>query len=249
MELVTIERFESASQARIAMNALLDAGIRATVVDENAGSTLWHVGTALGGVKLQVAASDAERAMQILRDGRRYEAIARPTRDWTCRACGEEIEREFAVCWNCGAAHDGTADPSFAHAVDRDEDEEEPDEPEVMERDSDESLATDTANPYASPAASSQPQPPTPVGEPPAPNETDVLLQRAWRASIVGWLFVVFFAFLNIYSVFLLLKSLGANEQLSSRQTKRFYWTLLVNLLAFVAFVAFLVNVMPRAER
>lgn len=25
---------------------------------------------------------------------------------WTCGGCGESIEPQFAVCWNCGHAHD-----------------------------------------------------------------------------------------------------------------------------------------------
>jgi len=25
---------------------------------------------------------------------------------WQCRRCGEEIEGQFAVCWNCGGPHE-----------------------------------------------------------------------------------------------------------------------------------------------
>ena len=28
---------------------------------------------------------------------------------WTCAKCGEEVEEDFEVCWNCGAAKDGGA--------------------------------------------------------------------------------------------------------------------------------------------
>jgi hypothetical protein len=30
---------------------------------------------------------------------------------WTCRGCGESVERQFAACWNCGADDAGTATP------------------------------------------------------------------------------------------------------------------------------------------
>jgi hypothetical protein len=30
---------------------------------------------------------------------------------WVCASCGEQVEEQFAACWNCGAAHDG-APPS-----------------------------------------------------------------------------------------------------------------------------------------
>jgi len=29
---------------------------------------------------------------------------------WRCERCGESIEGQFAICWNCGAAHAGGAD-------------------------------------------------------------------------------------------------------------------------------------------
>jgi hypothetical protein len=29
---------------------------------------------------------------------------------WRCSGCGESIEGQFALCWNCGAAHAGGGD-------------------------------------------------------------------------------------------------------------------------------------------
>jgi uncharacterized protein YbjQ (UPF0145 family) len=39
---------------------------------------------------------------------------------WTCPKCGESVEDEFEVCWNCGTGKDGTEDPSFQRAEDVD---------------------------------------------------------------------------------------------------------------------------------
>ncbi len=32
-----------------------------------------------------------------------------PVQDWDCPACGERIEGQFAVCWNCGSMAGGAA--------------------------------------------------------------------------------------------------------------------------------------------
>jgi hypothetical protein len=37
---------------------------------------------------------------------------------WQCVTCGEKIERNFDVCWNCGTARDGTEDPEFVKLLD-----------------------------------------------------------------------------------------------------------------------------------
>lgn len=42
------------------------------------------------------------------------------SRPWTCVKCGEQIEANFDLCWNCGTSRDGTEDPEFAHVKDVD---------------------------------------------------------------------------------------------------------------------------------
>ena len=44
---------------------------------------------------------DYDRARQLI-DG--ATADDHPGSSWTCPACGEEIEGQFAACWNCGKA-------------------------------------------------------------------------------------------------------------------------------------------------
>ncbi|MDJ0759539.1 MAG: DUF2007 domain-containing protein [Woeseiaceae bacterium] len=44
---------------------------------------------------------DYDRAKQLIDDSIADES---PASGWRCKACGEDNERQFAVCWNCGAA-------------------------------------------------------------------------------------------------------------------------------------------------
>ena len=37
---------------------------------------------------------------------------------WQCSKCGEEVEEDFDVCWQCGTDREGVEDPSFVTADD-----------------------------------------------------------------------------------------------------------------------------------
>lgn len=65
-DLVELARFPSSAEACIARGQLECEGIRAELAGEAAASWLWHVGTAIGGVRLLVSREDADRAMDIL---------------------------------------------------------------------------------------------------------------------------------------------------------------------------------------
>jgi hypothetical protein len=64
-DLVTVATFTTAIDAHLRKNLLEGEGIRAFLADELTGDRLLG-GAAYGGVKLQVAQPDAERARQIL---------------------------------------------------------------------------------------------------------------------------------------------------------------------------------------
>jgi Putative prokaryotic signal transducing protein len=49
--------------------------------------------------ELRVAARWAPEARELISAA---EAPVVDAADWTCPACGEYVERQFAVCWNCG---------------------------------------------------------------------------------------------------------------------------------------------------
>lgn len=103
-DLATIQRFGTPQEAHLARSVLDAAGIEACVTDESAATWLWHVGTALGGTRVQVAAHDAERARQVLQQAESPGA-ERAHHDWQCPRCGAEVDAGFDVCWSCESPH------------------------------------------------------------------------------------------------------------------------------------------------
>jgi len=67
-ELVTIAKFLSLGEAKLAQGKLLSAAISAFVCDENMHAMNWHMGMALGGIRLQVPDSQVVRALEVLED-------------------------------------------------------------------------------------------------------------------------------------------------------------------------------------
>ncbi|NJN47327.1 MAG: DUF2007 domain-containing protein [Candidatus Competibacteraceae bacterium] len=64
--MVTIARFDFLPQAAIARGRLLAEGIDCRLADQHLVQTDWLYSIAVGGIKLQVEAQDAERAQVIL---------------------------------------------------------------------------------------------------------------------------------------------------------------------------------------
>lgn len=64
--LVTVAGFNTAAEAHILRGRLEEEGIRATVADEDTVNMAWHLGQAVGGVKVQVAAEDTDRARAVI---------------------------------------------------------------------------------------------------------------------------------------------------------------------------------------
>ena len=67
-ELVTITKFLSLGEAKLAQGKLVSVGITAFVCDENMHAMNWHMGMALGGIRLQVPDSQVVRALEVLED-------------------------------------------------------------------------------------------------------------------------------------------------------------------------------------
>ena len=63
---ITVETYMNPMQAHMAKNHLEAAGIRGVLADEHAVSNFWQLSNAIGGIKLQVAESDLERAEEVL---------------------------------------------------------------------------------------------------------------------------------------------------------------------------------------
>ncbi|MBX9578845.1 MAG: DUF2007 domain-containing protein [Gemmataceae bacterium] len=64
--LVMIATFDQPARARLAANALAEAGVQAAVADESLVAMDWLLSGAVGGVKVQVWEEDADRAVGVL---------------------------------------------------------------------------------------------------------------------------------------------------------------------------------------
>lgn len=64
--LITLATYWSSFEANLAKNDLESAGIRAFLADDKLVGMMWHLTSAVWGIKLQVEDCDAERALAIL---------------------------------------------------------------------------------------------------------------------------------------------------------------------------------------
>jgi Putative prokaryotic signal transducing protein len=65
-ELVTIAKFFSLGEAKLAQGKLSSEGISAFLCDEHTHAINWHMGAAFGGIRLQVPDSQLVRALEVL---------------------------------------------------------------------------------------------------------------------------------------------------------------------------------------
>jgi hypothetical protein len=82
-------------------NALENAGIRAIVRGEY-GAFMVGAGTGIDAWN-ELWIADADRTTEAIRlfQTQTDEGEAAVRTPWTCASCGEELEGQFAVCWNC----------------------------------------------------------------------------------------------------------------------------------------------------
>jgi len=65
-ELVTIAKFFTLGEAKVAQGRLSSEGISVFICDEHVHAIIWHMGAAFGGIRLQVPDSQVVRALEIL---------------------------------------------------------------------------------------------------------------------------------------------------------------------------------------
>ena len=65
-QLVTIAKFYSLGEAKLAQGKLSSEGISVFVCDEHMHAINWHMGAAFGGIRVQVPDSQVVRALEIL---------------------------------------------------------------------------------------------------------------------------------------------------------------------------------------
>lgn len=114
-ELKTVATYTTPIEADMARNRLEASGIRAFLGDDQTVGWLWHLGTALSGVKVLVAERDLPRAREILQsvEASRGQGRVLP---WSCPKCGAEVDGEMDICWACGTTADGLEDAEFQDA-------------------------------------------------------------------------------------------------------------------------------------
>ncbi len=86
-ELVTVRVFTNVPEAQVACTALVAAGLEASLRDEHVISMQWLYSNAVGGVKLQVPAEQAEEARALLDTAAVVEAPTPTTDDDACQEC------------------------------------------------------------------------------------------------------------------------------------------------------------------
>lgn len=93
-ELVTVEAYSTPTEAEVDRTFLEREGVRAYIADAEILAMDWLLGAAVGGVKLQVATADAQRARQLL-DNLRTERRAAESQladiEFECEDCNELI--------------------------------------------------------------------------------------------------------------------------------------------------------------
>ncbi len=208
-KMVTIASFENTAEAHAAKNCLESEGIAAIVTDESVGSWLGYMGSAIGGIKLQVAQADLERAREVLSS--EIAGDGAPAEPWRCLRCQEIVDAGFEICWSCGGEREEFRDPSF------DPNESSNDGPvEASVNDDDvsniappvgrDALIDGQPNPYY---AGSLPAVSQAVGRDAvqaASEEAEAMAIRAWRAAILGVFICPMALLVNVYSVWLLVR-------------------------------------------
>ena len=94
-----------APQAHFLRNMLADEGITAQVVG---GTISSHLGLPAGvesAPAVLVHRSDEKRARELLAEWEQEQLQPRrddePPETWKCSACGELVDADFELCWNC----------------------------------------------------------------------------------------------------------------------------------------------------
>jgi predicted nucleic acid-binding Zn ribbon protein len=110
-QLITVETYQFLPQAQAAKLQLEGHDIRVFLADAETVNMDWLLGNAIGNIKLQVPADQAERALSLL-DDMREKASQRSDREKDethseCLVCGAEIPEDQSRCPSCGWSYAG----------------------------------------------------------------------------------------------------------------------------------------------
>jgi hypothetical protein len=203
LNLRTLATFATPEEANLFKSVLETRNILSVLEGEQTVGLLWHLGNAIGGIKLQVAETDWDAASAVLAETHHARGPA-----WKCPKCGADVDATFDLCWKCGvdrqgqgsngpwdgvpAARPGAGDNStIGPAGDGDlpDEDDEPDESDTVL------------------------------------NSAEEVVARAWRAAILGILLPL--GIISVYS--LLLLATVMKEELSPKATRRFTVSLAID--------------------
>jgi Putative prokaryotic signal transducing protein len=212
-KLVTVATFSTPFEARVAKNRLEAEGIPVFLGDEESVGNLWHLGFALGGVKLQVSDDYIQRAMELLTTPPLEEEIEAESdagespadseaiqAAWTCPQCGNQVTADQGFCTVCGSAGD------------------EADEDTITRPRNDSSEMTED------------------VPDLPIPSLGDDIAFRAMKAAAFGLLFFP----LIFYSSWLLFRLLTFPGELSPQGTRHMLIALVLDFVGLLVVLPFL---------
>lgn len=226
-DLAQIASYASAVEADQMRAVLEEHGVTAFVDGAAAQTALSYVGSALGGVKLLVRATDAEKAIAIIDMLGGSSDLA--SGEWFCGECEEIVDAGFDVCWSCGKARSDVERPlpAFAAAHQAEAVSELDHHAKI---DAVDETDEDRLNPYASPRDNTPP-PKIAADEDVLINpEAEAILLRAWRASVIG--LMLFPLITHLYSMYLLIRASMLTTKFSPAGNRRFYSAFVLNMVA-----------------
>lgn len=206
-----------AEQSRLFLES---EGISAFVDGTNSGETL-SLGSAHK-IRLSVSSENVERAKELLQEiESEHRSGVDGAQQWICMHCKQWNEPAFAICWSC--QEERSADSIVRDAKEL------PKKP-VMIFDEEES---------GSAIGESTERGARPRDAKPKQESLAAVIDRAYRASIIGWLLCpppLLPPLVHFYSMYLLLRAAFNPEPLDRRSSTRYMYAMLLNLAAAVVF-------------
>ncbi len=211
-KLVTVAKCLQFWEAEILSERLRNAGILAFVQGAEANLNLSYVGTALGGVRVQVPESELEVARKVIQEDEQQRQTAG---NWRCPRCVEPNEASFDFCYSCAKPRDASSE-----RVDK---------------------LTPDANPYRSPSivdeTADRQDPQAPVFE---VGKVDFAMAKHWlhygkRAVIIG--LILPFPPLHVLSIYCTVRARRVGAQKIAELRWTLYWVELLNTFLLTAWV------------
>jgi Putative prokaryotic signal transducing protein len=233
-ELVTVARCATPVEAGLLRSRLEAQGIPACLADDEAVGMLGVLANAMGGVKVQVPRAYEQQALAVVEE----EPGAGPARGGAvgaCPHCGRETEPGFEACWFCGRPLEDQPDAIFVR----------PSTPAAPPLPS-----AARADPPANPETAEAPETDQAEADPFEDSANTALVNRAWRAAILGlFIFPICLPVVSIYSFCLLLGLRRPANDLSATARSRYRIAFAVDLAVIAANLLLLIALIAEIIR